>query len=160
MRIYDIPEALADAIAKAVDPDTGEIVSPELLESVQMDAKAKIIACAMYCANLGSDIDEIDSAIQLLKHRRETRVNAVKRLREMMLPAINAIGGSAKTALISVRTARSQSVSVDSVDALPSEFRRVKVEADKAAIKAALKSGTSIPGCSLVESESVVIRRN
>ena len=41
---------------------------------------------------------------------------------------------------------------------LDPEFRRVKVEADKTAIGAALKKGREVEGCSLVERRSWSIK--
>jgi len=53
------------------------------------------------------------------------------------------------------------SVSVESTDSIPVEYCRIipeRIEADKTAIKAALKSGIDIPGCSLVQSTRLIIQ--
>ena len=43
-------------------------------------------------------------------------------------------------------------------DSAPEQYIRVKREADKNAIKAAIASGTSVAGAALVEKEGLVIR--
>lgn len=59
-----------------------------------------------------------------------------------------------------VHLRRSVSVSVDGDPAdLPAEYQRVKVDADKTAIKRALDAGESVPGCSLVETPGAVFAR-
>jgi len=54
-----------------------------------------------------------------------------------------------------ITSRRTESVIVDApAEDLPMEFARVKVEANKAALKAALKAGEQIDGCTLVERRS------
>jgi len=54
-----------------------------------------------------------------------------------------------------ITSRRTESVIVDApAEELPAQFARVKVEANKTAIKAALKAGEQIDGCSLVERRS------
>ena len=55
----------------------------------------------------------------------------------------------------------SKSVEIDDYvfyDSAPEQYIRVKREADKNAIKAAIASGTSVSGAALVEKEGLVIR--
>ena len=58
-----------------------------------------------------------------------------------------------------ITSRRTESVIVDApAEELPAEFARVKVEANKTALKAALKAGEQIDGCTLVERRSWTIR--
>ena len=55
----------------------------------------------------------------------------------------------------------SKSVEIDDYvfyDSAPEQYIRVKREADKNAIKAAIASGTSVSGAALVEKEGLVIK--
>jgi len=54
-----------------------------------------------------------------------------------------------------VAVRKSVAVEVADVASLPAQFCRVKVEADKSAIKVALQAGKEVPGAELVERESV-----
>jgi hypothetical protein len=52
--------------------------------------------------------------------------------------------------------ATTESISVpDDATRLPLAFQRIKVEADKTGIKAAIKAGEDVLGCSVVETRSV-----
>ena len=59
--------------------------------------------------------------------------------------------------VLSYRKSTSTDVSVDP-QMLPDKFRRVQYAADKTAIKEALESGETIPGCSLNRKTNVIIR--
>ena len=55
---------------------------------------------------------------------------------------------------------RTQATVIDDLDALPKEYKTVKVEtvADKTAIKKAIQSGGEIPGAHLEENASLQLR--
>jgi hypothetical protein len=53
---------------------------------------------------------------------------------------------------------RSESVSVDPDAVLPADLVRVVTSPDKAAIKAVIKGGHTVPGCAILESRAVVFR--
>ena len=61
-----------------------------------------------------------------------------------------------RTLKISFR--KSESVEIDNVEELEDRFKRVKVEADKTAIKQAIKSGKEVKGARLVENNNLQIR--
>lgn len=61
-----------------------------------------------------------------------------------------------RTLKISFR--KSESVEVDNVDELDEKFKKVKVEADKTAIKQAIKNGEEIKGARLVKNNNLQIR--
>jgi hypothetical protein len=44
------------------------------------------------------------------------------------------------------------------VSTLPTEYQKIKIEADKTAIKKALEAGEKIDGCVLVEKDNVIIK--
>ena len=84
----------------------------------------------------------------------------VKALASELLIAREAIGEDPKvsTPMFRAWLVRTESVSVpEDVNLLPEQYRRVKVsvEADKTAIKAAIKSGESVPGAFLVETRGI-----
>jgi len=58
---------------------------------------------------------------------------------------------------VSISWRKSERVEVDDMDTLPDQYTRVKVEADKTAIKSALKAGESIEGARIVASSSIQI---
>ena len=59
---------------------------------------------------------------------------------------------------VTLVTTRQIDVQVTDLEILPTRFARVKVEADKSAIKAAHKLGESVPGVTCVDTESKSLR--
>ena len=84
----------------------------------------------------------------------------VKALASELLLAREAIGEEPKvsTPMFRAWLVKTESVSVpEDVNMLPEQYRRVKVtvEPDKTAIKAAIKSGESVPGAFIVETRGI-----
>ncbi|NBV20305.1 siphovirus Gp157 family protein, partial [Janthinobacterium sp.] len=84
----------------------------------------------------------------------------IKALAADLLIAREMVGEEPKvsTPLFRAWLVKTEAVSVpEDVNMLPEAFqrRRVTVEADKAAIKAAIKAGESVPGAFLVESRGI-----
>ena len=76
-----------------------------------------------------------------------------------MLSTIENTGQSKfKTSLYSFNIKNSESLEVESIDNIPREFLRIKKEADKTAIKKAIKDGFIIEGCKIVENKSLVTK--
>ena len=65
-----------------------------------------------------------------------------------------------KTPLVKINFRKSESVEVDDVNQLPAAFKVVKVteQADKAAIKAAIKDGVDIAGCRIETHRNLQIK--
>lgn len=59
---------------------------------------------------------------------------------------------------VDIRSKSSQSVEVEDLEVLPIEFCRVKTEADKTAIKAAIEAGQGVPGAKLKTNYSIKIK--
>lgn len=54
--------------------------------------------------------------------------------------------------------ATTKAVIIDDIEAIPDDFRRVKVEADKTALGTLLKAGVVVPGAHIEESLSLRMR--
>ena len=76
-----------------------------------------------------------------------------------MLSSIECAGFSKiKTPFYSFNIKNSEALEVESIDNIPREFLRIKKEADKTAIKKAIKDGLIIEGCKIVENKSLVTK--
>ena len=108
---------------------------------------------------LKAEADAIKAEEERLAKRRKALENKSERLKNYMMPALEAMGGKVKGVMASVRIGKSQAVTVFEPDALPDAFKRVvtKVDPDKVALKKALKAGEDIPGAALEDRHSVVI---
>lgn len=100
-------------------------------------------------------------AIAAARKRMAKQSERVRDLATLLLTSMEQLGNEPKVKrpTFSAWLATTESISVpDDATRLPLAFQRVKVEADKAAIKAAIKAGSNILGCSLVQTRGVVIR--
>lgn len=162
MKIYEIPSTLRDLLDRLdADPDTGEVDGEALAAYAEYNAAAaeKLEGTACYVRELKAEADAIKAEEERLAKRRKALENKSERLKNYMMPALEAMGGKVKGVMASVRIGKSQAVTVFDLDALPDAFKRVvtKVDPDKVALKKALKAGEDIPGAALEDRQSVVI---
>lgn len=162
MKIYEIPGALRELLDRLdADPDTGEVDGEALAAYAEYNAAAaeKLEGTACYCRELKAEAEAIKAEEERLAKRRKALENKSERLKNYMMPALEAMGGKVKGVMASVRIGKSQAVTVFDIDALPDAFKHVKttIDPDKVALKKALKSGEVIPGAALEDRQSVVI---
>lgn len=146
------------AIMNCCDSETGEIIDPESLDNLLMlkDEKLENIAC--WIKNLLSDADAIKAEKDSLAEREARLRKKADSLQKYLSDALN--GQKFSTSRCDVSFRRSETVKVENVNLIPAELLRVKttVEADKTAIKAAIKEGREISGCKLIENLNIQIR--
>lgn len=162
MKIYEIPGALRELLDRLdADPDTGEVDGEALAAYAEYQGAAteKLEATACYCRELLAEADAIKAEEERLAKRRKALENKSERLKNYMMPALEAMGGKVKGVMVSLRIGTTQAVKVLDLEALPEAFRRIKttIDPDKVALKKALKDGETIPGAALEERQSVVI---
>lgn len=157
--LHLIPQAMQAALsAIEVDEKTGEISAGlEGFEQIEMAAADKIAATALFLKDLDDDIDDLSVAIAALQKRKKAITAKADRIKELLLPALHAVGGKVRTPYVTVGLGHSQRVAIDE-DALSHNWCAVKYVPEKDRIKKALKDGQEIEGASLVASEHVTIR--
>lgn len=160
MKLYEIAPALRFALDDiVVDEETGEILSSDALHAVEAQAAEKIEATALYLRELDAEAkaakDEADRMLARVKSMQK-RSDYIK---SMLLDALHATG-KVKTARVTVSIRTTQAVEVSEGANLPEAYTTVKttVSPNKIAIKQALLDGVEVPGCELIERESVSIR--
>lgn len=150
--------AIDQEILSCVDFETGEVIDPERLEALQMARDQKIENVACWIKNLLSDAEAIKVEKEALAKRQVAALAKAEQLKEWLA---NALGGQKfSSAKCAVSFRRSETVEVADVTLLPVELQRVttKIEPNKTAIKALLKDGRSVVGCSLVENQNINIK--
>lgn len=138
--------------------ETGELIDPERLDRLQMEREAKIEGIACWIKNLLSDAEAIKAEKNALAEREAKCRKKAEQLKEYLTYALG--GEKFSTAKCAVSFRKSESVEVEDLTLIPAELLRVKAsyEADKTAIKAAIKAGREINGCRLVENISAQIK--
>ena len=160
MNLYEITrEALDLASLLETEELTPELEAALVINQEQLQAKAGNYAKVI--ANIQSDADAIDTEIKRLKSMKESKERAIDRLKDavknaMLVSNIDKI----ESPLFKLALRRSESVEVDLLEALPSEFRNIKnvVTADKVAIKEAIKRGENVIGARLIENFNLQIK--
>jgi len=157
--LYSITEEQRYLLSE-IEQMEGEI-TPEMEEQLiitahQLDSKS--IAYLEVIKNRESFISTIDDEIKRLQQLKKTSGNLVTRLKDNLLHAVKTFGDY-EVGLSKFGTRKSTSVEVEDVNALPKEYKVIKVteQADKIAIKKALQSGVEIEGCYLSENLNLKI---
>lgn len=157
MNLYEIEKE----IMSCVDMETGEIIDCEKLDALTMERDQKIENIALWVKNLEADAKAYKEEKDSFAQKQKAAENKAKSLKEYLSRFL--AGTSYKSTKVNIGFRKSESVDVFSLESLieygNADYLKYKEpEADKTAIKAALKSGANIPGCVLVESNNIQIK--
>lgn len=161
LKLYEITGHVAELLDQGYDPETGEM-SPDLANALTV-FEGKGQAVTAYILNAEAEAEAVKSAIARLTARKkslESRADGLRRyLRENMAAAgITRIDANDGTFSARLERGRDESVEIDEGAVLPDALCRVKVEADRTKIKAAIKAGEPVPdGVRLVRKDRLVI---
>lgn len=162
MTIYEIDQTIMNLLGQ-VDEETGEaLFDVEQLEALQMERDRKIENLALAYKNLIAEAKAIKAEEEALSKRRKVTENEAERAKNYLEFVLN--GETYKSAKAAVSYRRSESVEIqpDFVEWAyhnnPSLLRMREPDADKTAIKAALKNGEEIPYAVLVPKQSMTIK--
>jgi hypothetical protein len=160
--LYEIDQ---DILA-CVDQETGEILDVEKLDALEMERERKLEGVTLWVKDLNAEAAAVKEEADKLTARKRALDNKITALKSWLLIALD--GQKLKTPRCKVYQMHSQRLSVADEEKLvkfletleePEQFLRFREpELRKDEIKKALKEGTIIPGASLEETESVVIK--
>jgi len=141
---------LMDQIQEAEGEITEELAEQLKINETQLQGKS--IAYLEVIKGLEGRKTTIDEEIKRLQAIKKREDNLAKRLKERLLEAVN-LFGEFTSGTHTFGTRKSSSIEVEDVNGLPKEFKVVKVteQADKKALKEAIKAGEEIEGVELVE---------
>ena len=151
--LYEIDQAILDCI----DEETGEIISPEKLEALQMERDAKIEKVALWYKNLCSDAEAYKAeklAFAEKQKAAETKAESLK------LWLDNALSGNPfKTTKVDIKYRNSKQVIVDDLYKIDDTYMKyAEPTPDKTAIKKAIESGVKLEGCHIEEKQNINIK--
>ena len=153
MTLYEIDHA----IMECVELETGEIIDIEHLDKLQMERDAKIENVACWIKDLNAEAEAIKAEKQALAERQKVAENKAESLKKYLAYALD--GKAFKSTRASVSFRKSHAVEIADIYKLDENYLRYKEpEADKTAIKEALKAGKTVAGATLVENTSVIIK--
>lgn len=158
--LFEIEQTYINIVEQLMNDE----VTPQLEEALaiaEKDLQTKGIAYANVIKQIDAECDIIDAEIERLTKAKKARQNASERLKERIKQAMILFGkDEIKTPLIKLSFRKSESVIVKDVNALPNDYKTIKVteQADKLKIKEALKNGEKIEGCEIVENFNLQIK--
>jgi hypothetical protein len=162
LTIYQIEQSY-NQLAEELIENGGEL-TPSLEEALAITEEQlqnKSVAYSFVIKQMDADIDIIDAEIKRLQNLKKQREKASEYLKERIKHAMDTFQiDEIKTPLVKINFRKSESVEVDDVNALPAAFKVVKVteQADKAAIKAAIKDGVEVTGCRIETHRNLQIK--
>ena len=156
MKLYEIEDAIMDVF----DPETGEILDEDKLARLEMERDKKIENIALYIKDLKAEAEAIKTEKMNLTKRQQTAENHAESLKRYLTKCLD--GEKFKTARVAISYRKSETVEfIDGFDInlLPDQYQRKRdPEADKTALKDALKEGKEIYGVYLAEHNNAIIK--
>lgn len=153
MKLYEIDQAILNCI----DLETGEIIDTEQLDKLTMEREAKLENVACWIKELKAEAEALKAEKMAFAKRQQVAENKMESLKKYLAYALD--GQAFKTVRASVTFRKSQAVEIADIWKLDENYLRYKEpEADKTAIKEALKQGKTVAGATLVENTSVIIK--
>lgn len=153
MTLYEIDQAIMNCL----DNETGEIIDAELLDSLQMERTEKIENVACWIKELKAEAEALKAEKLAFAERQKVAENKAESLKNWLTYVLN--GEKFKTTRASITFRATDKVEITDIMQLDESFLRYKEpEADKTAIKEAIKAGQEVAGATLVSSTSVIIK--
>ena len=160
--IYQIEQSY-NQLAEELIENGGELTPllEKQLAITEEQLQKKSVAYSFVIKEMDADVDIIDAEIKRLQNLKKQREKASEYLKDRIKHAMDTFQiDEIKTPLVKINFRKSETVEVEDVNALPSLYKVVKVteQADKAAIKAALKDGVDVAGCSIATHRNLQIK--
>lgn len=141
-----------------VSVDDGEILNLQQFEALQMERSQKIEGMCCYIKNLMADVVAYEAEEKRLRERRAAKEREVDRCKAYLAGAL--YGEKFETTRCKITWRKSEICNVLNIDAVPEEYKRTKVtvDADKTAIKKAIKGGMEIPGAEVIQKLNMTLK--
>lgn len=153
MNLYEINQE----ILSLVDPDTGEILDFEAFAELQMEREQKIENIVLWHKNLVAEAAALKAEKDAFAEREKAAKNKAESLKKYLDTILQ--GQPLKTTKFSVTYRKSEQTVIDDISKIPAEYLKpVEPEADKTAIKNAIKAGAEIAGAHIEEKMNMSIR--
>lgn len=164
MRLYDLAAGMEDVIngGMVFDEQTGEVLfDSENLDALEMDFNAKLESCGCYIKNMDAEVTALANEIKALQSRKKAAEGKVSRMKDYVLRCMKMTSQKRlETPKVAISQRKSSRIEVTDDLLVPEDYKTIKevVKVDKNAIKDAIRNGTNVSGCELVESVNLHIK--
>ena len=152
--LYEIDKSIMECL----DFETGEILDAERLDALQMERQEKVESVALWIKNLSADAIAYKAEKDAFAEREKAALKKIESLKAWLSGALE--GQKFSTWRCAVTFRKSEAVEIEDEALIPQEMKTEKItySPNKTAIKEAIKAGTEIPGCKLVERMNPTIK--
>lgn len=160
--IYELDARISSCIQydaeHVVNVDDGEILNLEQFEALQMERDAKVEGLACYIKNKIAYAEAIYAEIDVLSQRASVMKREAERCKAYLAGVL--YGEKFETPRCKISWRKSEVCNVLSMEEIPDEYKRTKVtvDADKTAIKKAIKAGTVVPGAEVIQKLNMTLK--
>lgn len=162
-RAAQIPAEIENTLSDAID-ENGEIVNEVALAKLESLTREKTVALTDLGSFVKEDLDvkigHLDDMIGQLT-AQQNRLMKAREICTRVIGELLPVGDKAETPFVKLSWRPSEAVIVDvAPELLPEKYQRIKTtcDADKTALKAALKAGETIEGAKLEKRHSLQIK--
>lgn len=154
--LYDIHEAKAFLDRFEADEDAD---LAEMSKAIEIQEKNKVNAIASYFREMEMTSEMAEIEAKRLKEIAERFTKRMERLKEVLKFSMEAHGiEKIETEKFRISFRASESIEVDDVEKLAPQFVVTKKQADKKAIKEAIKGGGTLEGVRVVAKKNLQIK--
>lgn len=162
MSLYELDNKLKACIQldeeHVVSVDDGEILNLQQFEALQMERGKKIEGMCCYIKNLMADVVAYEAEEKRMRECRAAKEREAERCKAYLAGAL--YGEKFETPRCKISWRKSEICNVLNIDAVPEEYKRTKVtvDADKTAIKKAIKGGAEVPGAEVIQKLNMTLK--
>ena len=164
MKLYELSEEYEKALTGIVDADTGEIDEDAVkaLSEINDSINEKGISVAMFIQNRNAEVDALKAEEKRLAERRKALERRNDWLKTYLLENMQRCGiKEISSPLFSIKLKKCPpSVDIHDENLIPNKYIKVveSVTVDRKMISMDIRGGEDVPGASLKQRETVVIK--
>lgn len=162
MSLYELDTKIKGCIQldaeHVVDTEDGEIFDLQQFEALQIERGQKIEGMCCYIKNLMAEAVAYEAEEKRMRERRAAKEREIDRCKGYLAGVL--YGEKFETPRCKISWRKSEICNVLNIDAVPDEFKRTKVtiDADKTAIKKAIKGGAEVPGAEVIQKLNMTLK--
>lgn len=160
--IYELDAKIKSCIVlddeHVVSTDDGEILNLEQFDALQMERSAKVEGLACYIKNQRANAEAIDAEIDNLRKRAAALEKEALRCEAYLSGVLH--GEKFESPRCKITWRKSESCNVLDIKQVPNVYLRTKItiDANKTAIKNAIKAGIEVPGAELIQKLNMTLK--
>jgi hypothetical protein len=158
--IYEISKESLEIISLLEENELTKELEEKLLIN-QNEIQTKSVQYSYIIKTFDYELDAIDQEIKRLQAMKKAKENAIDRMKESVLNAMNIYGiEKVATPTLSISIRKSESINIVNEDQVSDAFKKEKVtiSIDKVAIKNAIKAGQFVAGATLESNQNLQIK--